>query len=124
MAKRFFLKNKNGSKHRLAIPYLRAAYINGGMSSKPYFIKTQEVDHKKVTNMAMKMAFVWLLIFMLPPCYWLRTNFKRFNVFISFNWLLYQINVIITTCLDKFISDRVLNVVSFLVSLMNSMVVK
>jgi len=53
----FFLLNAKGSKHKKARLYLSPAYVNGGISANPHFIKMNEVDHRKVTSSARKIAF-------------------------------------------------------------------
>jgi hypothetical protein len=46
----------NGSKQTNAIEYLNPAKVNGGISFRPSFIITKDVDHKKVTSKASKIA--------------------------------------------------------------------
>jgi hypothetical protein len=45
-----------GRKHKNASEYRKPAKVRGGISTKPIFIITNEVDHKKVTNRAWRIV--------------------------------------------------------------------
>lgn len=53
----FFLVKANGSRKINAIEYLNPANVKGGISARPIFIITNDVDQRKVTSRASKMAF-------------------------------------------------------------------
>jgi hypothetical protein len=52
----FLFLNVNGNKHKNASVYRSPAYVRGGISVNPHFIRIKEVDHRKVTNSAKKIA--------------------------------------------------------------------
>jgi hypothetical protein len=47
----------NGSKTKNARLYLNPAYVNRGISDKPHLISIKDVDHRKVTKSASRIAF-------------------------------------------------------------------
>ena len=48
--------NANGSRQTKAIEYLNPANVNGGISASPNFIITNDVDQRKVTSRARRIA--------------------------------------------------------------------
>jgi hypothetical protein len=51
--------NPNGRRQIKAIVYLSPAKVNGGISASPIFIITNEVDQRKVTSRASRIALRW-----------------------------------------------------------------
>jgi hypothetical protein len=50
------LLKAKGSKQTKASVYRNPANVNGGISAKPHFISMKEVDQRKVTRSARKIA--------------------------------------------------------------------